>query len=475
MPQHVTTTRIDFDPLDIGHNGSAPIHRIALAATRNARNVVFVDGEISAYPGEVRIHEDPVDGTFDVIGLAQYFLPPYTEGDPIVIVTRRKVQLYLIGTDQLVDITPTGWVATSWAPHFQIANDGALVIANGQKPWYFKTAIGDSQTAPPKATELGGLRVLGNDGEPLVWVNKAFTVGKLGPYMLLGRTNEGKSDAQWVPNRWRYSDINDAQRWFTGFAPDEEGLEGAQPSIAGFDDLPATNAHETPHILAFTSLREFAHMWENHNVWNLQVSGIPGVPLAKRLVHPGFGLLTPYSVASVGDRDYVWASDRLIYEFNGLDRQEISVPIRNDLAKLVNAGATARVYAYVKHNPREVVFAFPSIDTEDLDAPDLAACFNLENRTWSFREHPFTSAANLDRTGVVSGFQPDAATTWATVTGTWGSYIDTTWETSPSRSGTPASRSPTSRCWAATTRGSTAATGGSAAGRTPAPATGGPR
>ena len=423
MPQHVTSARVDFAPLDLGHQSGAPVHAIQLGATRDSRNVVFVDGEVACYPGEVRLYQDPVDGTFDVLGIGQYFRPPYLTGDPVVIVTRRKVQLYLVESNVLVDITPTTWTPTSWPPQFEVANDGSLVVTNGEQPWIFKTELADSPTAPPKMRELGGLRVLGVDDEPLIDVRKAFAVGKLGPYLLLGRVNDAGT---WVPNRWHYSDINNAERWFTGFAPDEEGQEGAQPSVAGFDDLPSFRGHEIPHILGFTNLREFTHLWENHSVWNLQQTGIPGIPIAKRLIHPGFGLLTHDSIASDGDRDYVWAKDGLIYEFNGLDRQEISAPIRHDMMRLVNSAAR-RVYAYIKNRPREVVFAFVSTGNSDLDAPDLAWCFNLENRSWSLRHHPFTAAASLDRTGVLTAAQEPAPVTWATITGTWAEQT-ATWD-----------------------------------------------
>lgn len=400
---------------DRGFHGELPAHLLPPGASPELRNVLCGNGEVVAQAGFAKVADHAPNGK-RIIHIAQIFRDPFSEGDPVIIVEKDEVNVWLPDADggagafQDITVAPAAAVpyraSNSARPTSTLDHDGNWILATGRGVYWWPLtgydAIGLNPAVYTKNPSGGNpyihlknltgtaftLMFLPGLNDERVLISEAWVASHFEPHVMLGRI---KQDDTWYVNRYAWSDTNSSTRWFPGF-DDDEGIT----SVAGFADLPADVSHETPQILAIEQLRDLVIIYTDWNIWTLQFVGAP-LMWVRRMVQGECGLAASGTVVNCGDRHYFFGRDGRFYEFNGTDKQPIGKAVEDYVNK--NIAGEGSIFGFRRLMPDSCVWAF-STDADNPSVPDTAVAFNRQDGSWTIEDFPFTAARTVDSSAI---------------------------------------------------------------------------
>lgn len=354
----------------------APFEQVDPRALMDGNNIRIRPGRIEKVKGWLGFSDTALNGAIMLVDVAVYF-----SGVVLLLVADTlRVYVYNTGTAALDDITGGDLSSSPDFPHFSGMWKDNWIYTNGIDPvkkWADSGNIAD----------LGGL----DDAEPGgVEVTNVKTLCPAGPFLLLGNTVEDGSNQ---PLRVRWNAFNIFETW-------KNDVDGN--GQAGFLDVD----QEPSELKNIVPIGNYYAIYKEKSVHLFTYVGLPFI-WALRQVVVNRGLIAPKAVVSLGDF-HVCAFTDNFYVFNGATLTPIGNPIRDQFFQSLNPNKKALVFALHLEDKAEVIFAYPSLNS---NTPDRAVVYNYLLNAWSFRDFPFTAGAS---------YLTQDTTAWQDAVGVWG-------------------------------------------------------
>lgn len=236
---------------------------------------------------------------------------------------------------------------------------------------------------------------------------KAKYIRSFEGFLIIGNlTEEGAT----IPNKLRWCQIDETELW-------ENNTDGT--GQAGFFVF-----NKPDEIMGLWQLKRELMVYRETRIEAMSYLGLPNI-FGFRNAQTDGGLVSPRGIVDFGDF-HVYVSQDNIYQFNGISKEPIGDPIKDDFYETCHPSQLRNISLYFLKEVDELRLCF---STSDSPIHNKAYAYNVLFKEWS-------GPVDMDFTGY-GFYKQQSDSSWDSMVDTWDSIPTTSWDSKTFTSNSP--------------------------------------